>query len=55
MPPAYYSVLLFCSLQIACQRVFQYTHGNKVPENVGNHPNAYFDASIKYYRDLEGG
>lgn len=41
--------------QIACQRYFAATHNGIVPETVGNHPNSYFDASEKYFKDLQAG
>ncbi len=41
--------------QVACTRVFQFSHGNVLPDTVGNHPNSYFDASIRYFREKNGG
>lgn len=41
--------------QIACQRFYQYSHGGVMADQVGNHPNAYFDASEQYYRDQQAG
>jgi len=42
--------------QVACTRVWSLTHGNtSVPDTVGNHPNAYFDASRQYNASLQGG
>ena len=39
--------------QIACRRHFEVTHpgpeGEVEVEFVGNHPNAWFDASARYY------
>ncbi|MFX8110473.1 hypothetical protein ABTK99_19410, partial [Acinetobacter baumannii] len=39
--------------QVACTRVFAATHGGVLPEGVGNHPNAYFDQSVKYFKSLK--
>jgi len=41
--------------QIACQRYYQYSHGGVMADEVGNHPNAYFDASEQYFRDQQAG
>jgi DNA primase large subunit len=35
--------------QVACKKYFTVTHNNYDNDNVGNHPNAYFDASMKYH------
>lgn len=40
--------------QVACQKYFTATHNGHVGDNVGNHPNAYFDESVAYYRSLDG-
>mmetsp|Transcript_24278 Transcript_24278/g.34262 ORF Transcript_24278/g.34262 Transcript_24278/m.34262 type:complete len:493 (-) Transcript_24278:370-1848(-) len=40
--------------QVACQKYFSATHNGHVGENVGNHPNAYFDDSVAYYKNQEG-
>lgn len=40
--------------QVACQRYFLFTHDGHMGENVGNHPNAYFDDSVSYYRKKDG-
>lgn len=44
--------------QIACRRHFEVTHpgaeGEAEAESVGNHPNAWFDASMRYYTAKEG-
>jgi DNA primase large subunit len=39
--------------QIACQRYYQFSHGNQSSDLVGNHPNAYFDASEQWFREQE--
>jgi len=36
--------------QLACRKVYAYTHGGQVPDNVGNHPNAYFEASAAHHK-----
>jgi DNA primase large subunit len=38
-------------LQVACRRHFEVTHKNANAESVGNHPNAWFDASRAFYAD----
>lgn len=35
--------------QVACQRYFCGMHPGALPNDVGNHPNAYFDESRKYH------
>jgi len=35
--------------QVACQLYFAATHDGHRADEVGNHPNAYFDASVAYY------
>lgn len=32
--------------QVACLRLFEMTHKGSIAENVGNHPNAYFNSSL---------
>lgn len=39
--------------QVACKKYFSVTHNNYDSEAVGNHPNGYFDASMKYYAALD--
>lgn len=39
--------------QVACQMYFAATHDGHRADEVGNHPNAYFDASVAYYRGKE--
>jgi len=39
--------------QVACLRLFEARHPNGVSEGVGNHPNAYFNSSIKYFKARE--
>jgi len=36
--------------QVSCLRLFEATHKNGVSENVGNHPNAYFNSSHEYIK-----
>ncbi len=38
--------------QVACRKVFEFTHPEvslELLNTVGRHPNAYFEASLKYY------
>ena len=39
--------------QVACLRLHEMTHKGSIAENVGNHPNSYFNASIQYKKDVE--
>lgn len=39
--------------QVACLRLFELSHKNSVPENVGNHPNSFFNSSIQYKKEIE--
>jgi hypothetical protein len=39
--------------QVACLRLFEFSHKGAVTENVGNHPVAYFQSSIQYHKDQE--
>jgi hypothetical protein len=39
--------------QVACLRLFETTHKGCVTENVGNHPNGYFNSSIQYFKDVK--
>ena len=39
--------------QVACLRLFEMTHKGSIAENVGNHPNAYFNSSLQYKKDIE--
>ena len=32
--------------QVACLRLFEFSHKNAVPENVGNHPNSFLLSSV---------
>lgn len=32
--------------QVACLRVYEFSHKNAVGDNVGNHPNSFFNSSI---------
>ena len=36
--------------KLACLRLFEVVHPGGVTENVGNHPNAFFDSSFEYQR-----
>jgi hypothetical protein len=39
--------------QVACLRLFELSHKNAVGENVGNHPNSFFNSSIQYMKEVE--
>ena len=39
--------------QVACLRLFEFTHKNGVSDNVGNHPNGYFTSSIEYFKAVD--
>jgi DNA primase large subunit len=41
--------------QIACQRYYAYSHNGVMAEQVGTHPNVYFDASEQYFREQQAG
>ena len=39
--------------QVACLRLFEGTHKNAVTDNVGNHPNGFFNSSVQYIKAVE--
>jgi len=39
--------------QIACQRYYAYSHNGTMADQVGSHPNVYFDASEQYWREQQ--
>ena len=39
--------------QVACLRLYEFTHKGAVAENVGNHPNAFINSSVQYKKDAE--
>lgn len=39
--------------QVACLRLFEASHYNGVSDNVGNHPNAFFNSSFQYHKEVE--
>jgi hypothetical protein len=39
--------------QVACLRLYEFSHKGSIAENVGNHPNSYFNSSIQYKKDVE--
>jgi len=39
--------------QVACLRLYEFSHKDSVANNVGNHPNNYFNSSIEYKKSLE--
>lgn len=41
--------------QVACTKYFEVTHEGYKGQSIGNHPNAYFDDSVGYWNNKEGG
>ena len=39
--------------QVACLRLFEAVHPGGVTDNVGNHPNAFFNSSFEYSKAVE--
>jgi Eukaryotic and archaeal DNA primase, large subunit len=39
--------------QVACLRLFEAVHPGGVSDNVGNHPNAFFNSSVDYIKTVE--
>ena len=39
--------------QVACLRLFEAVHPNGVTDNVGNHPNGFFNSSVDYIKSVE--
>jgi len=39
--------------QVACLRLFEAVHPGAVSDNVGNHPNAFFNSSFDYLKAIE--
>jgi hypothetical protein len=39
--------------QVACLRVFEMSHKGGVADNVGNHPNSFFNSSLEYKKQTE--
>jgi DNA primase large subunit len=39
--------------QVACLRLFEASHKGGVTDNVGNHPNGFFNSSVQYIKDVE--
>ena len=39
--------------QVACLRLFEATHHGAVCDNVGKHPNAFFNSSVDYIKSVE--
>jgi hypothetical protein len=37
--------------QVACLRLYEAVHKGGVADNVGNHPNGFFNSSVAYMRD----
>jgi hypothetical protein len=38
---------------VACLRLFEAVHPGGVTDNVGNHPNAFFNSSFEYSKAVE--
>jgi hypothetical protein len=38
---------------VACLRLFEAVHPGAVSDNVGNHPNAFFNSSFEYIKAIE--
>jgi hypothetical protein len=38
--------------QVACLRLYELSHKGAVSENVGNHPNSFFNSSIQYEKEM---
>lgn len=38
--------------QVACLKLFEMSHKNSVPDNVGNHPNSFFNSSFQYWKEM---
>ena len=39
--------------QVACLRLFEAVHPGGVTDNVGNHPNAFFNSSFEYTKAVD--
>ena len=39
--------------QVACLRLFELSHPHAIADNVGNHPNAFFQSSLQYQKDMQ--
>lgn len=39
--------------QVACLRLFEAVHPGAVADNVGNHPNGFFNSSFEYNKAIE--
>ena len=39
--------------QVACLRLYELAHKNSIADNVGNHPNAFFNSSIAFQKESE--
>jgi hypothetical protein len=38
---------------VACLRLFELSHKGAVADNVGNHPNSFFNSSLEYKKQVE--
>jgi DNA primase large subunit len=36
--------------QVACLRLYEFSHKGSVPDNVGNHPNSFFNSSVQFLK-----
>ena len=39
--------------QVACLRLFEMSHKGGIADNVGNHPNSFFNSSIAYHKEVD--
>ena len=42
-----------CLPQVACLRLFEFSHKGAVAENVGSHPNSFFNSSVNFLKENE--
>jgi len=38
--------------QVACLRLYEFSHKGGIADNVGNHPNSFFNSSVQYHKDM---
>lgn len=38
--------------QVACLRLFEAVHPGAQADNVGNHPNSFFNSSVTHFREI---
>jgi DNA primase large subunit len=39
--------------QVACLRLFELSHKGGIADNVGNHPNSFFNSSVAYNKEVD--